>query len=59
MDDNNKDEKARKNGCPFCKRMFYLFCSKFRRNITIDEYSDYPYKPDWCNGQDYIDKFNE
>ena len=62
MDINNKnknDREGRKGGCGFCKMEFDLFCGKSGKNITFDEFwNKPPYRPDWCEGQEYTDKFH-
>ena len=40
-----------KDRCMFCKEMFDLFCAKSGRNVTYDEFSKPPYKPEWCQGR--------
>ena len=60
--DNEKNEEnnsSRKGGCGFCKFMFDGFCGKSCRDVPFDVFWNIPpFKPDWCEGQEYTDKFH-
>ena len=48
---DEKEATKSKDRCMFCKEMFDLFCAKSGRNVTYDEFSKPPYKPEWCQGR--------
>ena len=63
MENNTLTEEdygnAINNGCRHCRMMFDLFCGKSCKNVSFDEFHNYPYKPSWCEGQEYSEKFHD
>ena len=54
-----KEDNPRKGGCGFCKCEFDLFCSKSKRFMSFDEFWNIPpFRPSWCEGQEYTPEFH-
>ena len=63
MESTEKNEEnnnsSRTGGCGFCKMMFDGFCGKSCRDVPFDTFwNTPPFRPDWCEGQEYTDKFH-